>query len=70
MSLLQVGGGGLVLVDFSTGLGEGFDIQVVACHVAGNVCEHGEGCEHGLLTVAALSTIGGAGGVTAAGEHE
>jgi cobalamin biosynthesis protein cobN len=38
MRLLQVGGGGLVLVDFSAGLGEGLDVQVVACHVAGNVC--------------------------------
>ena len=68
--LLQVGGGGLVLVDLCTGLGEGFDVQVVACHVAGDVCEHGEGGEHSLLAAAALSAFGGAGGATAAGEHE
>ena len=68
--LLQVGGGGLVLVNLCAGLGEGFDVQVVACHVAGDVCEHGEGGEHGLLTAAALSAVGGAGGATAAGEYE
>ena len=68
--LLQVGGGGLILVNLCAGLGEGFDVQVVACHVAGDVCEHGEGGEHGLLAAAALSAIGGAGGVAAAGEHK
>ena len=68
--LLQVRGGGLVLVDLCTGLGEGFNVQVVACHVAGDVCEHGEGGEHSLLAAAALSAFGGAGGATAAGEHE
>ena len=67
---LQVGGGGLVLVNLCAGFGEGFNVQVVACHVAGDVCEHGEGGEHGLLTAAALSAFGGAGGATAAGEHE
>ena len=68
--LLQVGGGGLVLVNLCAGLGEGFDVQVVACHVASDVCEHGEGGEHSLLTVAALSAFGGAGSATATGEYE
>ena len=68
--LLQVGGGGLVLVDLGAGLGERFDVQVVARHVAGDICEHGEGGEHGLLAATALSAIGGAGSATAAGEHE
>ena len=68
--LLQVGGGGLVLVNLCAGLGEGFDVQVVACHVAGDVCEHGKSGEHGLLAATALSTIGGASSGTATGEHE
>ena len=68
--LLQVGGGGLVLVNLCAGLGEGFNVQVVACHVAGDVCEHGEGGEHGLLAATALSIIGGAGSVAATGKHE
>ena len=67
---LQVGGGGLVLVNLCAGFGEGFNVQVVTGDVAGDVGEHGEGGEHGLLAVAALSAVGGAGGATATGEHE
>ena len=41
--------GGLVLVNLCAGFGEGFNVQVVTGDVAGDVGEHGEGGEHGLL---------------------
>ena len=61
--LLQVGGGGLVLVNLRTGFGEGFNVQVVTGDVAGDVGEHGEGGEHGLLAVRVFGA-----GATAAGQ--
>ena len=60
---LQVGGGGLVLVNLRTGFGEGFNVQVVTGDVAGDVGEHGEGGEHGLLAVRVLGA-----GATATGQ--